>query len=77
MRYLRWAGGVSGSAYVDRIGVGIDSRQALRKYTWGGFLQEQDKIITRQVNVWTFSYWAGFRKWDAAATQVLDCSRVL
>jgi len=77
VRYLRWAGGVSGSSYVDRIGVGIDSRRALRKYTWGGFLQEQDKIITRQVNIWTFSYWAGFRKWDAAATQILDCNRVL
>jgi hypothetical protein len=77
VKYLRWNGGVGGSAYVDRLGIGIDSRQALRKYVWGGFLQEQDKIISRQVSVWTFSYWAGFRKWDSAATQVLDCNDVL
>jgi len=56
VRYLRWDGGVTGSSYVDRLGVGIDSTAALERYEWGGFLQEQDKIISRQVNVWTFSY---------------------
>jgi hypothetical protein len=83
VKYLRWSGGVTNSSYVDRLGIGIDSRRALRKYLWlggpsgGGLLQEQDKIITRQVNVWTFSYWCGFRKWDSAATHVLDCNAAL
>lgn len=75
--YRRWDGGVSGSSYVDRLVVGVDSRRALKKYTSGGFLQETDKIITRQVNVWTFSYWTGFRKFDSAAVHVLDCNAAL
>lgn len=83
IQYLWWQGGVTGSSYADRLGVGIDSRNALRKYTYfgsggtGGLLTEQDKIITRQVNVTTFSYWCGFRKWDKDAVHVLDCAAAL
>jgi hypothetical protein len=83
VKYLWWQGGVTGSSYVDRLGIGIDSRHALRKYVWqggpggGGMLQEQERIITRQVNVWTFSYYVGFRKWDYNAVHPLDCNAVL
>jgi hypothetical protein len=77
LTYLRWEGGVTGSSYVDRLGIGIDSRYALKKYTWGGSLQEQDKIISRQVNLWTYSQWVGFRKWDTSAVYVLDCNAAL
>mgnify|MGYP007071620871 CR=1 FL=1 len=77
VNYLRWEGGQTGSDYMARGGVGIDSRYALKKYTWGGYLQEQDKIIRRQVNEWTCSQWIGFRKWDTAAVLVLDCAAVL
>lgn len=75
--YRRWDGGVTGSSYVDRLIVGIDSRRAMKKYTTGGFLQETEKIISRQTNLWTFSYWTGFRKFDAEAVHVLDCAAVL
>ncbi len=77
VQYMWWDGGVTGSSYVDREIVGIDSRNALRKYTYGSLLSEQDKIITRQVSTTTFSYYVGFRKWDSAATQVLDAAAVL
>lgn len=76
-QYERWTGGVTGSSYVDRLIVGIDSRHALKRYTYGSFLQEQDKIIRRQTNLWTFSYWVGFRKFDTAACHVLDCNSAL
>lgn len=75
--YRRWDGGVNGSSYVDRLVIGIDSRVALKKYMMGGMLQETDKIISRQTNLYTFSYYAGFRKFDSAGCHVLDCAGAL
>jgi hypothetical protein len=77
VQYARWGGGVTGSSYVDRLVIGIDSRAALQKYTWGGFINETGSIISKQFKEFTFSYYAGFRKWDAAATVPLDCAAVL
>lgn len=77
VQFARWSGGVTGSSYVDRLVIGIDSRAALQKYTWGGFIQETDNIISRQLREFTFSYYAGFRKWDAAACVPLDVNTVL
>jgi len=77
LAYRRWDGGVTGSSYVDRLIVGVDSRMALKAYRMGSLLQETDRIITKQVNEWTASIWLGFRKFDAEATHVLDCAAVL
>jgi len=77
IEFARWSGGVAGSSYVDRLVIGIDSRNALQKYTYGGMIEETDNIIRRQLREFTFSYYAGFRKWDAAATVPLDVNAVL
>jgi hypothetical protein len=77
VNFARWSGGVTGSSYVDRLVIGIDSRSALQKYTWGGFIEETDSIINKQIKQFTFSYYAGFRKWDAAACVPLDANAVL
>lgn len=77
VQFARWSGGVTGSSYVDRLVIGIDSRNALQKYTWGGFINETDQIIRQQIREFTFSYYAGFRKWDSAACVPLDCNTVL
>ena len=75
--YRRWDGGVTGSSYVDRLIVGIDSRMALKKYTKGSLLQENDNHITRQVREWTVSYFVGWRKFEDEATHVLDVNTAL
>jgi len=77
MNYYWWDGGVTGSAYVNRLVIGIDSTRAALAHTFGGFVQESDRIITRQVYVATMAYWRGFRKFDADAVQVLDCNNAL
>ena len=77
VQYARWAGSVTGSSYLSRMVIGIDSRYALRKYTYGGMVQEADNIIRRQIKEFTFSYYAGFRKFDSNAVEVLDANTVL
>jgi hypothetical protein len=77
VNYYWWDGGVTGSSYVDRLVIGVDSRQAFAAYTYGGFIQEADQIISRQVKQATFSYYRGFRKFDAGAVSVLDAATVL
>jgi len=77
IRYFWWDGGVSGSSYVDRLVIGFDSSAAMMRYTYGGFIEEADRLITRQVHRHTFSYYVGFRKFDATAVQVLDVNAVL
>lgn len=77
LQYLLWNGGLTGSSYVDRLVIGIDSRNAFLGYTHGSFIQEADKLIDRQINRSTFAYWRGFRKWDTTAVQVLDCAAAL
>jgi hypothetical protein len=77
VNYIWWDGGVNGSSYVDRLVVGIDSRRALKRYTYGSMLQETDRIIRRQVEQYTMSYGVGFRKFDASAVEVLDCNSAL
>lgn len=77
VNYIWWDGGVTGSSYVDRLVVGIDSRRALKRYTYGSMLQETDRIIQRQVEQYTMSYGVGFRKFDASAVEVLDCNAAL
>lgn len=77
LQYRRHDGGVTGSSYVDRLIIGIDSRHALKKYTKGSLLQETDSIINRQVREWAISYWCGWRKFDNKAVHVLDCNTAL
>lgn len=77
VNFQRWEGSVAGSSYLSRMIIGIDSRYALRKYTYGGMIQESGNIIRQQLKEFTFSYYSGFRKFDANACVILDVNAVL
>lgn len=75
--YLRRDAATTASNYEAELMIGIDSRYAAKKYTYGGFISEADKIIERQINVRTFSYYAGFRKVDPDAVVCYDINAKL
>ena len=77
LRYEQWDGGVSGSSYVDRLIVGMDTANAMRGWTWGPNIQETDRLIEDQLEVFTFSQYFGVEKVDMNAVEVLDCAAVL
>ncbi len=77
VQYLIWPGSIGGSSYLDRMIVGMDSRAGFVAYTYGGFISEAGRMIERQIDNRTFSYWRGFRKWDTNAVLVLDTNAVL
>lgn len=77
-RWRRWeAVQTSGVHYLTGMIIFLDTRVALKKLTWGPMLEETDKLIQRQTNVWTFSYYAGFQKWDVKGVTPYDWSSVL
>lgn len=67
----------SGVHYLTGMLIFLDTRCALKKLTWGPMLEETDKIIQRQTNLWTFSYYSGFQKWDAKGVTIYDWNAVL
>lgn len=67
----------SGVHYLTGEIIFLDTRCALKKLTWGPMLEETDKIIARQTNLWTFSYYSGFQKWDVKGTTIYDWNAVL
>jgi len=77
IRYEQWDGGVSGSSYVNRLVVGFDTRNAMRAWTWGPNIQETDRLIEDQLEVFTFSHYFGVEKVDMGAIEVLDCNSAL
>lgn len=77
IRYEQWDGGASGSSYVNRLLVGFDTRNAMRAWTWGPNIQETDRMIEDQLEVFTFSQYFGVEKVDKSATKVLDCNSAL
>lgn len=77
VRYYVWPATVAGSSFVNRLICGFDSRSAMMAYTYGGFIDEADKLIDQQLNRRAFSYWRGFRKYDFNAVYVLDCNAAL
>ena len=77
IRYEQWDGGADGSSYVDRLLVGLDTRNAMRGWTWGPNIQETDRMIEDQLEVFTFSQYFGVEKVDKGAVEVLDTNTVL
>jgi len=77
IRYVQWDGGATGSSYVDRLVVGFDRRNALKGFNWGPNIQETDRLIEDQLDVYTFSHWFGVAKMILLATQVLDTNAAL
>lgn len=75
--YYRWDAASSAAHYATNLTVGIDSRFAAKKITYGGFISEADKLIERQLNRRSFSYYVGWRKVDSNAVLVLDWNTVL
>lgn len=67
----------TGVHYLAGMLVFVDTRVALKKLNWGPMLEETDKIIERQTDVWTFSYYSGFQKWDGSGVTVYDWNNVL
>lgn len=71
LRWIRFSA-ATGSSYATGMQVYIDTRHAIKKLVWGPNIEETDKIIGNQTNVWTFSYYSGFQKWDIDAVHVYD-----
>lgn len=67
----RWTSTGSTSFSTDRI-LAVDNRAAVMAHTSGDLLEESDRIIDKQIEQRTMSYWRGFSKWDTNATQCLD-----
>ena len=77
IRYVQWDGGATNSNYVDRLVVGFDRRNAMKGYNWGPNIQETDRLIEDQLDVYTFSHWFGVAKMVLLATEVLDTNTAL
>jgi len=77
VRYLRRDPCSTATAYESQLMIGIDSRFAAKKYTYGGFISEADRLIERQIQRRSFAYHCGFRKVDAAAVICYDINSKL
>lgn len=71
LRWIRFSA-ATGSSYATGMQLYVDTRHALKQLRWGPTIEETDKIILSQSNIWTFSYYSGFQKWDADAITVYD-----
>lgn len=77
VNYLRWDAASGAASYATYLTVGVDTRYAAKKITYGGFISEADKLIERQINRRSFSYHVGWRKVDGNAVLVLDWNSAL
>ena len=71
IRYIRWET-ATGSTYDGYQIAGVDTRDALKKLTWGTILEESANIIDRGLKQWAISYWVGFQKWNNSGIRLLD-----
>ena len=79
VRYIRWQGGLTGSSYVDRLVVGLDTRYAMRRFQYGGNIpaSESENVISNQSKRVSVARWSGFQKWNNNAVYVWDTAAAL